>query len=309
MLPIVLLSGVATLWGAVLQSEQRFWLVSAAAIFIPLSAGLVALGGGASWGIHALAVGTLVGFAIQATLLGWAARPYGLSFRWSRGALTASVRELLPQYLPLIFAAALVNRGVLIDQAVAATLAPGSVAAFTLGSKLVGFVQGLGATALRAAVLPYFAAMVAEGDWRSLRRTSVTITAITLGISAPTMLALALWAAPLVSVVYQRGAFTADDTTLVAYVHALSVLQIPFFVLFGLVTPLLSALNANRYLVRVTIIAFPLNVFLDYVLSLFFGIAGIVIATTIVSAVTWAYLMRSAHQAIRRFDAVAQPQT
>ena len=305
MLPIVLLSGLAALWGAVLQSEERFSLVSVAAFFIPLSIGLAALGGGASWGIHALAIGTLVGFAIQAALLGLAARPYGVSFRCSWREISASLRELLPQYLPLIFAAALVNRGLLIDQAVAATLTPGSVAAFTLGSKLVGFVQGLGATALRAAVLPYFATMVAEGNWRGLRRTSVTITVVTLVICAPAMLVLALWAEPLVRLVYQRGAFTADDTTLVAYVHAISVLQIPFFMLFGLVAPLISALNANRYLVRVTVIAFPLNALLDYVLSLFFGLAGIVIATTIVSFVTWAYLMKCSHQAIRRSEDVS----
>jgi Na+-driven multidrug efflux pump len=51
-------------------------------------------------------------------------------------------------------------------------------------------------------------------------------------------------------------------------------------------------------LVRAVVIAVPLNVLLDYLLARYLGVAGIAIATSLVSAVTVTYLCRCVYSAI-----------
>jgi putative peptidoglycan lipid II flippase len=206
--------------------------------------------------------------------------------------------EALRQYLPLVCGAILIYRGLLLDQAMAATLNPGAVTAFALGGKLVAVVHGLGATALRIATLPYLSGMASHFQWAAFRRTVTRFIRLTVIVSIPAALALFVWAAPLMELLYQRGAFGPEDTRAVTEVHAAFVFQIPFAVLLGLFAPALSALHANRFLVRAVAIAVPLNLFLDYLLARYLGVAGIAIATSLVSAVAVAYLGRCVYSTI-----------
>jgi putative peptidoglycan lipid II flippase len=304
LLPSIILSGLASCYAAILYAEQQFAMVAFAAIAVPIPAIVILSEGGTRLGIHALAGGTLAGFVLQLALLAWWLRRQGISLPYQWPRITPSMLHTLRQYLPLIAAAVLFNRGLLVDQAMAATLSVGSVTALTLGGKIVAAVQGLGAGAVRTALLPHFSNMVAERNWHGLRHAIRTYTRLIVIVSIPIMLALWVFATPLATLVFRRGAFTAENSRLVGQVQAMSVLQIPFYVMLGLVAPLISALQANHYLMKAALIALPVNAILDYVLIQYFGVIGIAVATALVSAMTWIYLTRCSYQLIRRFELV-----
>jgi putative peptidoglycan lipid II flippase len=302
LLPTTILSGLATLYSAILNAEHQFGMAAFAALAVPLAAIIAMLAGGARFGIYALAGGTLMGFVLHLCVLVWWLRRQGISLMSHWSGFNPAMRHTLMQYLPLIAAAVLINRGLLVDQAMAATLGPGSVTALTLGGKIVAVVQGLGVTAVRTAVLPHFSRMVAEGHWLEIRQTMRRLTQLIVIVSVPLMLTLCMFATPLVAILFQRGAFTAENTHLVGQVQAMSVLQIPFYVMLGLVATLISALRANHYLMKAALIAFPVNVVLDYVFMQVLGVIGIAVATSLVTAVTWLYLTNQSYQLIRRFE-------
>ena len=66
------------------------------------------------------------------------------------------LREVAKQYLPMIAGASLMCSTFLVDQSMAAMLAPGSVAALNYGNRLVAFPISITTQALGTAVIPYF---------------------------------------------------------------------------------------------------------------------------------------------------------
>ncbi len=289
-LPAILFGGLAAIWSAVLNAKDRFGLVAYSQALIPVAT-ICALIVGGQWGIYALTAGVVVGYALRLAALGWELIRLDVAIwpRWH--GITAPVRQVVSQYMPLIAGVALLSSSAIIDQAVAATLPPGSVATLGYGTKVVALATGLGAAALGTAVLPFFSRMVAAGNWNQLRHSLRTFSMVILAIALAGVAVLGLFSVPIVSFLFERGAFTQDDTLMVARVQTLSALQLPFFGIAILYSRVISSLGANRLLLWQAAICLPANVLLDIILSRYFGVAGIALATAGMYAIALVFLV------------------
>lgn len=282
LLPILVISGLATIWSAVLNAGQRFALAAVVPITTPILAVAILLLMGKVWGIYALAVGTVAGFVMEAVFLAWGLKRQRISLipRWRAG--DSAMRQVIKQYLPMIAGAFLMSGTGLVDQAMAAMLGPGSVCALSYGNKIVAFILGIGSIALGTAVLPHFSKMTANGDWNGVRHTLKTYTRLILLATVPLTLVFVYLSTPLVGLLFERGAFTAADTRLVGQVQALYLLQVPFYMLGILIVRVISSVKANYLLMQAASINFILNITLNYVLMRWLGVAGIALSTAIV---------------------------
>jgi putative peptidoglycan lipid II flippase len=298
-LPAVTISGIATVWAGMLNARQRFAAAAVAPLLVPALTIVFLLLGSRALGAFALATGTVAGMFAQCALLAAALRKQGLPVfpRWH--GLSDPLRQVVGQYLPMVAGAMLMSGAVLVDQAMAAMLDPGSVAALGYGSKLVAAAVTLGSQALGTAVLPHFSQMVASGDHSGLRHSLATWTRIVVVVSAAATVALMLLSEPLIRVMFERGAFTSEDTRVVSEVQTLYALQIPFHVLGMLYVRVISAFRQNRVLLWGATISLPLNAILNYVLMWRLGVAGIAVSTSIVYAVSCAFLGWHAIRALR----------
>ena len=98
------------------------------------------------------------------------------------------------------------------------------------------------------------------------------------------------FAEPLVRLIYERGAFTAQDTHLVAQVQRGLALQLPFYLASILVVRLISSLRANHILMFGAIISVTVNFTLNYALMRPFGVAGIALSTSAVYLVSFLFV-------------------
>jgi putative peptidoglycan lipid II flippase len=300
LLPIVVANGLLTIWASMLNAGERFALAAFAPVVVPLCSVIALRGFGGAWGIRALAFGTVAGFALQCCLLGWALRRQGLRL-WPRWyGLEPALRRVLGQYLPIALSGALLSGMAVVDQVVATGLGPGSVAALSYGHKLSTLIIGISAAALGTAVLPYFSRMVAVGDWAGVRNTLKTYAGLILLATVPLAGLLYLGSGPIVRLLFERGAFTAGDTALVARVQAMYVLQIPVYTLNFFLFRLLSSLRSNRTLLWVSVIDAVANVALDYLLARTLGVAGIALATTLVYLLSACLLGVISYRTLRR---------
>ena len=105
-----------------------------------------------------------------------------------------------------------------VDQAMAAMLAPGSVAALNYGNRIVAMLLSLMA-GLWIVVLTYFSKMVAENDWKAVRHTLNTYTRLVFAVGIPLVLLLVFFSEPIVSILFERGAFSTQDTSLVSNIQ------------------------------------------------------------------------------------------
>jgi putative peptidoglycan lipid II flippase len=295
MLPLIVMSAITVNGTALLNAGERFALPALLPILAPLGGLLCLLAFGKRWGIYALAAGTVAGTALQALSLVVLARWHGVRLipRWS--GLDPRLRQVIGQYVPMVTGALLMGTTELVDQAMAAMLQPGSVAALGYARKIVNVLVVVGAIPLAAATLPYFSDMVAKGAWESCRHTLRTYTGLILVVTVPITAGMVVFARPLVRILFQRGAFTALDTSVVSHVEAWLALQVPFYVLGNMAVRLISALKRNGVLLGIAAVNTVLNAGLNWVLMWRYGVAGIALSTSIVYLVSCILVFSALH--------------
>jgi putative peptidoglycan lipid II flippase len=306
LLPIIPLSGLLSNWESVLNASERFGMPAIAPAMVSIGTIGVLVLCGTRLGIDALAVGTVTGIGLNLLLLGWALKRRGIRLlpRWH--GWTPAMKRVAHQYLPLAAAALLMGCTQFVDQGMASLLPPGSVAALSYGNKLVFLTLTAGTMALSTAVLPYFSKMVATSSWQELRHTLVTYMRLILLVTIPLTLLGLCFSSPLISLLFQRGKFGAEDVRVVSAVQSMYMLQIPFYTLGILFVRMISSLQLNHFLLWNTTISLSVCVVLDYVLMHLMGIAGIALATTLVYMVSCTVL---AIVLFRRLAAIERRET
>jgi putative peptidoglycan lipid II flippase len=290
MLPVVLLTGVASNCTAVLNTFDRFALPALAPIAISLAIifGTLALGG--RLGIWALVYSTLAGSLVHAAIVAWMMNAHGYKFSLRWHGMTEGTREVAGQYGPVLLGGILASGGLLVDQSMAASLPSGSVAALVYANRFVSVILTLSAGAVGTAVAPYFSHMVAQNDWKGCRHTLKTWVALTAAISVPIAAALIVGAHFLIRVAFQRGAFGRQDTAVVAPVLAMYAIQIPFFVCSRVFYRFLIAMRRTDLILYCGMLNLALDVVLNLVLMRHFGVAGIALATSLWTVSTFFFL-------------------
>jgi putative peptidoglycan lipid II flippase len=290
LLPFVLFSGVSLFVSSALNAHEVFGLPALAPLITPLATigSIVLLA--PRWGGFALAAGVVVGSLLEAGLLLAVLHRHGvrLGLEWKQ--FDPDVGRVLSQYAPMLGGALLMGGTSVVDQAMAAMLPGGSVAALSYANKIVGAILAIGGTALNTGAFPYFSKMVAGNDWPGLRHTLKRYSMLVVLVTVPLTLLLIAFSRPLVRLLFQRGAFTSADTELVGWVQVCYALQIPFFLWSLLFVRFLSSVRRNDLLMYLAAINLTVDIVLNLLLMRIWGVAGIALSTSIMSALSFVLL-------------------
>lgn len=302
LLPIVLITGVATNCTAVLNTMDRFALPALApmAISIAIIVGAVTLS--SRYGIWAMVDATIVGSVLHALLVARLMHTHGYRFELRWYGMTEAARTVGRQYGPVLLSGVVASGGLLVDQSMAAMLPAGSVSALVYANRFVSVVLTLLAGAISTAIVPYFSRMVAHRDWEGCRQTLRTWLKMTAIVSLPIAALLIACAHPLVRVAFQRGAFHAQDTAVVARVLAMYAIQIPFFVTSRVFYRFLLAMLRTDLVLYCGVINLGLDVVLNLLLMRWYGVAGIALATSLWTVSTFFFLGYWAHKSLRKAE-------
>jgi putative peptidoglycan lipid II flippase len=274
----------------VLNAGERFVLPAVTPLLTPLVTIVFLEFTAGRWGAFSLAGGALAGSFLEAALLGWSLRGQGLRFSIMWHGIDPALRRVLRQFAPLLGGALLMGSTSVVDQSMAAILAPGSVAALNYANKITTVILSLWATGLGVALLPYFSKMVAENDWDGCRHTLKRYSLLIASTAVPCAALLMMFSRPLVRVLFQRGAFSPADSELVSWVQVCYALQIPFYVLCILFVRFLSSIGRNEVLMWGSAINLTLDIALNLVLMSWWGVAGIALSTSLVYVVASVFL-------------------
>lgn len=248
--------------------------------------------------------GTLVGYVIQSAWLLWlASKADGM---WGR-----PIFSLQSGHWPdLVKAAGVMVLGQVamsfvgpIDQYTAANLGANANATLGYAARLLSLVLGIGAASVGRAALPVLADIQGRGDAAHARKTALKWSVLMLLVGAAVTLIgwfLAPWG---VALLFQRGAFTAENTMTVAHVLRWGLLQLPFYFGVLILVQLLASQNRYRIMAAIAIANFALKAIMNMVLAPVMGVAGIMLATSVMYALSYtcyvAVALRSAPHAHR----------
>ncbi|WP_269496973.1 murein biosynthesis integral membrane protein MurJ [Castellaniella sp. S9] len=240
-------------------------------------------------GLWPLLWGTLVGYALQAILLAaFAARADG----HPGGALLG---RQAPQWSTLAAAAGIMLVGQLamslvgpIDQYTAARLGDNANAILGYATRLLSLVLGIGAASVGRAALPVLADIQGRGDPAHARRMALRWSGGMLAVGALVVLA-GWWLAPWgVGLLFERGAFTAHDTQVVAEVLRWGLLQLPFYFGVLILVQLLASQNRYGLMATIAVLNFLVKAAMNHVLAPIMGPSGIMLATALMYASSYA---------------------
>ena len=301
-LVLMSLVGLSVLWRAALNAHDRFTLTSIAPISNPIAIVIVLLVAGHSWGIYALAAGSVLGNVGELALAGYGLWRLGVPLmpRWY--GIDSWTRRVLWQYAPTVTGAVLMGGTTLVDPAMAAMLGSGSVSALNYGYKLPALVLNIGLSSLSTAILPSFSRLSAKENWREMRRVLLGYTGLLALVTIPLTGLLVVLSRPLVSLFFQGGAFTPADTDLVARVQMMFCLEIPFYTIGVIYVRAISSLKRNHLIMWGTLISVSANVGLNILFMKMIGLPGIALSTSVVYAISCTYLCLMLFRALRQHE-------
>lgn len=288
--PIIFLTGIRLILSSLLNAEERFALVAAAPMFTSITIILAIITYAEKIGTYTLALGSLLGAALELLLVISLCKRHGFPIRPRWSGFSFGLSRVFRQFGPLAFGSLLLTSNIIVDQAMAAALGAGSVASLAFGNRITTVLISLGTVALASAVLPYFSVMVAEQDWRQIRHTVATYSKLLACITIPVTAVLMVFSNEIISLIFERGNFSSDDTVLVGSIQFYYALQIPFHVIALLAVRLVSALQQNKILMWGTFISLVFNIVLNLIFMRWIGLPGIALSTACVHVISFIFL-------------------
>lgn len=290
-MPVLVFTGCAKLYTALLAAEHRFVFPTLLSAATPLCTMGLLLIMHKAWGVYSLAIAASLGALIELVMLGWHVVHARVTPNFKWGGVTSEVRQVFMQLLPLIAGSVLMAGTAVTDQAMATMLPAGAVSALNYGNKLPAVTIVLISGALGTAVLPYFSRMTAAGDWRGVNEIYTRFIRLVLYATLPLTGLLIASSHLIVKTVFEHGAFSASAGQTVSNVQICLLLEIPFYTVSILAVRMITALKKTVVLAWGAAISLVLNIALNYILMRIFGIAGIALATSLVYLVSMLYLL------------------
>jgi putative peptidoglycan lipid II flippase len=274
MLPSAVLFGLSGLVMGILNSHQVFFVpaLTPAMYQIGMIFGVTVLS--PRMGIKGLAWGVLLGAALHLVLQLPALFRQRVSYSPSLDLKSPNVREVARLMGPRLFGVAVVQLNFWINVRLASSQPSGSVTAIQIAFALMLMPQAAIAQSIATAALPTFSTQVARNKLDEMRASlSASLRGILL-LSIPASLGLVLLRKPIITILYQRGEFTAYSTNLVAWALLWYGIGLVGHALVEILARAFYALHDTKTPVLIGIAAMSLNVLFSYTFSAAFSRLG-----------------------------------
>jgi putative peptidoglycan lipid II flippase len=218
--PILILLGMSGIVVGILNSYDRFGAFAIAPLFwnLTIIAVLVfvePLFHGQNR-IYAYAIGILAGTVVQLLIPAFDLRNTPFKFNWSFEWRHPGVRRVLLLMLPVTISLGLINFNLLINSFFGSLVSDQAPAAIDKAFRIYQLPQGIFSVAIATVLFPTLARYASRGAIDDLRATLANGMRQILFVLLPAAAAVLALSEPMIRLVYQRGAFDAAETTLVA---------------------------------------------------------------------------------------------
>jgi len=260
-------------------AAPAFWNVVQIATLVTFGAWLFRLAGASL--AHALAWGALAGAGVQLGVQLPSTLRLSGRFTWSPSLAVKGVRQVVHAWIPVVFGAGVNQVSSIIDTVLASLLGAAAVATLNYAMLLYLLPLSIFGVSVAAASLPEMSRRAAVAEPEALRREIALGARRVVYFVVPSAFGLAALGTPIVAALYQRGAFRAYDTTVVAGVLAAFALGLLGQASVKLFASGFYALGDTKTPVRIAAFSVALSAALGAYLMQFFGAAGIALGSAI----------------------------
>ena len=249
--PYLLCMSLVALLSGVLNSMGRF--LAAAAAPIVLNVVLIIAISLAIWlgydrqpgsGLI-LSIGVTVAGVAQLALLWIAVRRAGMRLRFRRPRYTEGVQRLVSLGLPGLISGGITQINIVVGTVIA-SLQGGAVSYLYYADRLYQLPLGIIGVAVGVVLLPDLSRKLRNGDGAAAHDSQNRSLEFALLFTVPAAVGLVIAAEPIISVLFERGAFSAADTAATAAALSAFAIGLPSFVLIKVFQPAFFAREDTR---------------------------------------------------------------
>ncbi|MGI9380494.1 MAG: murein biosynthesis integral membrane protein MurJ [Methyloligellaceae bacterium] len=283
--PYLIFVSLLALFSGILNAFGKFAAAAFApvllnVVFILVLAVLVSNGFGASElsGLILASAVTAAG-VLQLLVVMFASRQIGMVLRIRPPRLTPGVRRLLALGIPGVIAGGITQINIIIGTFIA-TLQDGAVSWLYYADRLYQLPLGVVGIAIGVVLLPDLSRKFQEGNRAAAFESQNRSLEFSLILTLPAALALFIIPDQIISVLFERGAFSAQDTQATSLALAAFALGLPAFVLIKVFSPGFFANEDTRTPMYFAGISMIVNVVMSFALFWWIGHVGIAVATS-----------------------------
>ncbi|MFT5000033.1 MAG: putative peptidoglycan lipid II flippase, partial [Planctomycetota bacterium] len=258
--PYILFISMAALISGALNAMGRFWVAAAVPVALNvLFIGSMALAAKFGWDIGRALIWTVpIAGVAQLALVWFAAAREGLRLwpRWPR--MTPELKRLAVIAGPAALAGGVVQVNLLVGRQVASFF-DGAIAWLNYADRLYQLPLGVVGIAIGVVLLPDLSRKLRGKDDAGARDAVNRAAEFSLALTLPAAVALIVIPLPLVSVLFQRGAFSASDAAMTAQALAIYGMGLPAFVLHKVLQPLYFAREDTKRPFYYALVAMIIN--------------------------------------------------
>ena len=278
MFPMIIFTGLAFSFVGILQSHGEFnipaimSLVSNLAViaYFPLF--------GKKYGVHGLSVSMLVAWSLQVIIQIPALKKTGYKFRPSLRLFDSDIKMTLLLAGPLLISTWVQPLYSIVNTRIASGIS-GGVTMLEYANRLYTVMVGVFSFVVTNLVFPKLSKSNSQNDKEEATKLLVTSLKAIVIVILPIMTGFILLSRPVIGVIYEHGAFNADDAYKTAMaLSCYSVGMIGFSINEILSKAFFSEKNSKTPMFN-AIISMIINIILAYSLSSKLGINGLALAT------------------------------
>ncbi len=297
--PFILLVSLAAVYMGLLNSLGSFGLPASASTafnLVSIVSGL-ALGwwldpGFGPRAIYGFAIGTVIGGAAQLLIQVPKAISLGYRFRFNFQFKDSGLKQILILMTPAVIGGAAVQVNVLVNGYFASFLGDGAITYLYNAFRLVQLPIGLFGVAIATVILPSVSRSAAVADLPAFRSKIQEGLQLVFFLCLPAAVGCAVLAEPIIRMIYERGAFHAEDTRQTALVLQAFCLGLAGYAGIKVLAPAFYALDLPRIPLRVSLIGIVLNLILNllFLRVLDLGLASLPLSTSLVALLNFGQL-------------------
>lgn len=295
-MPFLLLIAVAAALMGMLNALRRFFIpatapavynivfIASALVFYPLFSRL------GLPPVMALTVGMLGGGVAQIVTQWPVLRQEGYRHRWILKPSDSSLREVLVLMGPGTLGGAAAQINVFVNT-VLATSEPGAATSLGYAFRLMYLPIGIFAVSVATAAIPDLAKCAAEKAYDEMRRTISFGLRLMLMLSVPATVGLMVLSKPIVSLIFERGAFNALSTAMTASSLFFYSLGIVGYSVVKIAMPSFYSMKDAKTPVLVSVVSVVANLLLNLSLHSVMGYRGLALGTGLAATINAGLLL------------------
>ena len=287
MYPFILLVSLAALVMGMLNARNVFGMPALSSCFFNI--GSMIGGVGLGWWLDpnfgprsllGLSMGVVIGglaqLVCQFPALGKVGFRFAADFRWR----DSGVRQVLKLMAPAVIAASVVQVNVVVNAMFAYGVSEGAVSWLSYAFRLMQLPIGVFGVAVATVTLPALSRAAIGGIGEDFQPTLAKGIRLVAFLVLPSMLGLVILAEPIISVLFERGDFSATDREQTAAALRAYGVGLVFYAGLKVLQPSFYAIDRRWFPMMVSLFALGVNLGLNYLFVFVLGLGHAYLALT-----------------------------